>query len=148
MKISVYDPSLKDTHPKDIASRIVTLLLWLGYLWICKDIFRLLPEPISLIVPGNAFMDPDATKGVLMFMLKLTVIAYFISVSFFIWRFFVETYLRTRLVKVRELEQDKVGKTFGLQVEDLKQFQVAKRVEVDVQSDGTIELCSRGARNE
>jgi poly-beta-1,6-N-acetyl-D-glucosamine biosynthesis protein PgaD len=142
MKIALYDPSLKDTNARDILSRFVTLALWLGYLWICKDLLRLLPDPIGSLVPGRPFMDPSATQGVLLYMLKLIGIAYFISVSFLIWRFFVEAYLRTQKVRKVALDLTKVGETFGLDDEGVRQFQAAKNVEVDVRNDGTIVICS------
>lgn len=140
MSIRLYDPSLKDSHARDILARLVTVSLWLGYFWVCKDILRLLPEPVRTLVPGSPFMDLDATRGVLLYLLALMGVAYLISICFFIWRFFVEAYLRVRDIKQVALDPAGTGKTFGLDSDDLRHFQTAKRLEVDVREDGTIDL--------
>lgn len=140
MSIRLYDPSLKDSHTKDLLARLATLSLWLGYFWVCKDLLRLLPEPLSSLVPGTPFMGVEVTQGVLFYLLALMAIAYLISVCFLIWRFLVEAYLRTRDIQQVTLDTERTGKTFGLEHDELASFQTAKRIEVDVRVDGPIDL--------
>ena len=140
MSIRLYDPSLKDSHTRDLVARVVTVSLWLGYFWICKDLLRLLPEPISSLVPGNPYMDMETTQGVLLYLLMLMGVAYLISVCFLIWRFFVEAYLRTLDVNHLSLDPLQTCKTYGLDNEDLDYIQAAKRIEIDVRGNGTIDL--------
>lgn len=141
MSIPLYDPSLKDKERRDVVSRQVTLILWFVYLWICKDLLRLLPEPFGSIVPGNPLMDQGATEDVLAYLLKLMGVAYFISVCFFVWRYLVEAYLRTRRVNERTFDQQVVGELFGLDAQNLKKLQSSKTIEVEVSRDGKIEIC-------
>jgi len=147
MKIPLYDPSFRDAHLRDILSRIVSVLLWIGYFWICKDIFRLLPDPLGSMVPGVPLMDPVITVKVLKLMLTLCGIAYVISVCFAAWRAVVERHLRTLQTKPAILDQTQVCKIFGIEEQQLKLIQSSKTVEIDVADEGKIELKDvRGGR--
>ena len=140
MKIPLYDPSLQDAHARDIFSRVVSIILWLGYLWICKDLFRLLPDPLGSMVPGIPLMDPVITIDVLRLMFTLCGIAYLISVLFATWRALVERHQRTLQTKPASLDIPRVGEIFGLEEQQMQLMQSAKTVEIDVTEDGKIDL--------
>lgn len=147
MKIPLYDPSFRDAHLRDILSRIASVLLWIGYFWICKDIFRLLPDPLGSMVPGSPLMDPAITVKVLKLMLTLCGIAYVISVFFAAWRAIVERHLRTLQTKPALLDKNQVCQIFGIEEHQLKLIQSSKTVEIDVTDEGKIELKdARGSR--
>jgi hypothetical protein len=135
-KSPIYEPTLRDRHPRDLLARAITLCLWVLVLMSVGGFSR---QGISLIGPDDGVQNPRFTASLIAHMTRLMGVAYMISVGFFAWRFLTEIMRPTEETNPPNLDLDGVANTFGVSRDHLVEIQRATHQRLCISSTGTIE---------
>ena len=141
MKPPVYDPSIRDAHPRDLIARGLTVMLWVAFIWICRGLFQHLFLILGIDVSASKLLSPDVIHGIVRVMFKLIGVAYVISVVFFAWRFLTETLRRAARTRNDQVNVQTTGETFGLSEDGVLDIQSRKVLTLEVQTGGRLAIC-------